>query len=172
MSRSSILKSEGLSTAVLVLAVGLSGAGCSLFGAGAASVPLEAGSQNPASQGEVKTKLTSDNNTEVTVTVKHLAPPAKLAQGATTYVVWARPTGVPIAREDKAATYPERHAVSGQTEKGVYNLGGLKISKDLDGQLETVTPFHSFELFITPEPSSAVTTPNGERALWTTITKD
>jgi len=48
----------------------------------------------------------------------------------------------------------------------------LKIDKNLDGRLETVTPFHSFDLFITPEPSSAVTTPNGERALWTTITKD
>jgi hypothetical protein len=79
---------------------------------------------------------------------------------------------MPAAREDKSATYPERQAASGRTENGVYNLGGLKISKNLDGELDAVTPFHSFELFITPESSSSVTTPNGERALWTTITKE
>jgi len=172
MSRKSILNRDCLSITVLTLAVGLTGPGCSLFGGGAARVHLESGARNPASQGEVKTKLTGDNNTAVTVTVKHLAPPEKLAQGATTYVVWARPTGIPTARQEKSATYPERQPVSGQTESGVYNLGGLKIDKNLDGRLETVTPFHSFDLFITPEPSSAVTTPNGERALWTTITKD
>lgn len=161
-----------LGIVAVALTVGVSAPGCSLFGAGASSVQLQSGPQNPASQGEVKTKLTSDNNTEVTVTVKHLAPPDRLAQGATTYVVWARPAEMPSARGEKSATYPERQAVSGRTENGVYNLGGLKINKDLDGELDTVTPFHSFELFITPEPSSSVTTPNGERALWTTITKE
>jgi hypothetical protein len=163
---------EGRAIAVVALTIGASALGCSLFGGGASSVQLQSGPQNPASQGEVKTKLTSDNNTEVKVTVKHLAPPDRLAQGATTYVVWARPAEMPAAREDKSATYPERQAASGRTENGVYNLGGLKISKNLDGERDTVTPFHSFELFITPEPSSSVTTPNGERALWTTITKE
>ncbi len=47
----------------------------------------------------------------------------------------------------------------------------MKISKNLDGELETTTPFRSFELFITAEPSSAVTAPKGERMLWATIAK-
>jgi hypothetical protein len=157
--------------ALLVPISGLGASGCAMLGGGS-SVNLESGPQNPASQGKVKTKVTKDNNTQVSVTVKHLAPPARLAQGATTYVVWARPLGVPLARGEKSDSYPERQLVSGETETGVYNLGGLKIGKNLDGHLETVTPFRSFELFITPEPSTSVTAPNGERALWTTISKE
>lgn len=146
--------------------------GCAMFGGGegrASTVALSSSAQSAASEGQVKTKITSDRNTKVTVTVKHLAPPERSAQGATTYVVWVRPLGVPAARAERPAEYSERQASSGRDENGVFNLGGLKISEDRDGELQTVTPFHSFELFITAEPSSAVTAPNGERVLWATV---
>jgi hypothetical protein len=151
---------------VSVLLCGLGSAGCGLFGPRGNTVPLAASAQAPAAQGEVKTSRTSDQNTRVSVKVKHLAPPDRMSQGASTYVVWARPMGVPAARVDG-----QRELVAGREDSsGLYNLGGLKIGKELDGELETMTPFKSFELFITAEPSSGVTAPRGERILWTTVT--
>jgi hypothetical protein len=81
------------------LALGL---GCSWFGGGSA-VHLQSGAQAPAAEGEVKTKLTKDGNTAVAVTVKHLAPPDRLARDATTYVVWAHPLGTPAGLARPAA---------------------------------------------------------------------
>jgi hypothetical protein len=159
---------QSCGTAALALFLGV--AGCGLFGS--STVGLVASPQSPAAQGSVKTKTTSDQNTKVTVKVKHLAPPQKIAQGATTYVVWVRPLGVPAARETPMGAYPERESAGVTTEKGIYNIGGLKIGKNLDGELETVTPFKSFELFITAEPSTSVTGPNGERILWANVSKD
>jgi len=48
----------------------------------------------------------------------------------------------------------------------------LKIDGDLNGDLTTTTPYHSFDLLITPEPSAAVTKPTNNRALWATVTHD
>jgi hypothetical protein len=141
------------------LAIGL---GCSWFGGGSA-VHLQSGPQAPAAQGEVKTKLTKDGNTTVTVTVKHLAPPDRLARDATTYVVWAHPLGTPAGAGA---------ASGGPADGGFFNLGGLKIDGDLNGDLTTTTPYHSFDLLITPEPSAAVTKPTNNRALWATVTHD
>jgi len=170
MSRN-IVKRDALFITAAIVATFVCTPGCALFGGGGAStVAMASSAQSAASEGQVKTKITNDRNTQVTVTVKHLAPPERAAQGATTYVVWVRPSGVPAARVDRPADHPERQAASGRTEDGVYNLGGLRISEDRDGQLDTVTPFHSFELFITAESSTAVTVPNGERVLWATVT--
>jgi hypothetical protein len=144
---------------VTFLAIGV---GCSWFGSGSA-VHLQSGPQAPAAQGEVKTKLTKDGNTAVTVTVKHLAPPDRLARDATTYVVWAHPLGTP------AGARPE---TGGPSESVFFNLGGLKIDRDLNGDLTTTTPYHSFDVLITPEPSASVSKPTNNRALWATVTHD
>jgi hypothetical protein len=48
----------------------------------------------------------------------------------------------------------------------------LKIDGDLNGDLTTTTPYHSFDLLITPEPSAAVTKRTNNRALWATVTHD
>jgi hypothetical protein len=154
-------------TAVVVLT-----SGCGLFGSGGSTVVLAASPKTPSSQGEVKTKTTSDKNTRVTVTVKHLAPPEKIEQGATTYVVWVRPLGVSADQGERSGAYPERQEGAGRNEAGVYNLGALKIGKNLDGELVTITPFKSFEIFVTAEASGAITQPHGERILWTSISKN
>lgn len=146
--------------------------GCAMFRSnGGGKVALTASRSAPAAQGEIATKTTNDQNTQVKIKVKHLAPPESIAQGATTYVVWVRPLGMPVAQGERTGDYPERQESQSGNEVGVYNLGGMKISKDLDGELNTTTPFRAFELFITAESSSAVTAPNGERVLWATITK-
>jgi hypothetical protein len=145
-----------------IMVVGLH---CAWFGGSGAAVHLQSGAHDPAAQGEVKTKLTNDGNTAVIVTVKHLAPADRLAAGATTYVVWARPLGAPAEPATGTRTDPPPGGRD-------FNLGGLKIDQDLGGSLETTTPFHSFELFITAESSSSVTTPTSQRALWATVTRE
>ena len=146
--------------------VSLTTSACGLFGSSGTTVGLVASPRTPAALGEVKTSRTSDQNTAVRVKVKHLAPPDRMAQGATTYVVWIRPLGVPNVRTDG-----ERQPVAGADDSAaIFNLGGLRLTKDLDGELETVTPHKSFELFITAEASSAVMAPTDKGILWTTVT--
>ncbi len=161
-----------LSAATLALLLVLAISGCATHRSGGATAELVASPRIPAAQGEVATETTKDGKTQVKVMVKHLAPPDKITQGATTYVVWTRPIGVPAAEGEGAVSIPERQESGNMTETGAYNLGGLKVSKDLDGELETVTPFKSFELFITAEPSPAITQPKGERILWAAINKE
>src|SRR4051812_43716492 len=132
-----------------LLAAVLSLAGCATMkevmpNSNATSVPLAAATNSlPAAQGSVKTSIDSNSNTAVSVDVKHLAPPAKVADGATTYVVWAQPRG---------ADAPQ-------------NLGALKVDKNLTGTLYTVLPFDEFKVFITAEPTPGVTAPSGDELL-------
>ena len=107
-------------------------------------VSLEASERVPGAMGTVDTMDGGNGNTHVTVRVKHVAAPQKLNSGATTYVVWVRPV-----------------AANGK----VQSLGALKVDADESGSLDAVTALDSFEVFITPEASTAVQTPTGERIL-------
>jgi hypothetical protein len=158
------MKRDSIGTVGAML-LGVATSACGLFGSGGTTLGLNASPRAPAAQGEVTTSRTSDQNTAISVRVKHLAPPDRIAQGATTYVVWIRPLGIPNAKTDT-----ERQQVAGEDDTAtIFNLGGLRIGKELDGVLETVTPYKSFELFITAEPSSAVMAPHDDRILWTTV---
>ncbi len=154
------------SITVLALASG----GCGMFRSGGSTVALTAGPGTPAAQGEVVAKATKEKNTEVTVKVKHLAPPEKIAQGATTYVVWVQPLEMPLTQGESDRAALESSEGEGTGAAGVYNVGGFKIGKNQDGKLKTTTPFKSFVLFITPESSSEITQPSGDRILWASIT--
>lgn len=111
----------------------------------ARTTPLTtASSQVVAAQGEIKTKRTSNENTELGVEVAHLAPPDKVASGATIYVVWTKPPG-----EDAR---PQ-------------NVGSMKVDSDLKGSLKTKTPLENFELLITPEANPNATEPTHEPVL-------
>lgn len=96
---------------------------------------------SPASQGEVTTRRTDNANTEVDLQVRHMAPPEKVAPGATVYVVWAQPLS-----EDAT---PQ-------------NVGALVIGKNREASLRTLTPLKRFELSVTPEPAGSVTQPSNE----------
>lgn len=102
-------------------------------------VRLYGGATAPAAQGTVKSSKGPNDNLRLKISVQHLAPPDRLAPGATVFVVWARP-----ARQGGIAQ----------------NLGALKIDKDLTGTLETVTPLQNFDLLITPESSAEVQSPS------------
>ena len=118
--------------------------------ASASWLPMTNSPVNPAAQGEVKVGKADNDNTNVHVRVKHLTPPEKIDPKASAYVVWARPSG----QQNRA-----------------FNLGALKVDKDLEGGLETVTPFKTFQVFITPEPSSEVVDPAGQPLLWTNVSR-
>jgi hypothetical protein len=90
----------------------------------------------PASQGTVTVGAADNGNTDVTVRVKHLAPPAKIASDATTYVVWIQP-------KDGAKQ----------------NVGALALNDELEGHLATLTPHRRFLLTVTPEPGGRVMAP-------------
>lgn len=134
------MKFERLAKAakVTIVASALAVAGCAT-----SKVALMSHGDTPAAEGIVATSRTKNQNTAVDVRVKHLAEPARIEPGATTYVVWARPAGT----------------------RSVQNLGALSVDGKLNGQLKTVTPFPQFELFITAEPTAAVSQPRGQELL-------
>ena len=107
--------------------------GCSM------SWRLTGGTAVPAAEGMASTKLGDNGNTRLEVKVKHLAFPEKVNPGATTYVVWATADG------GAAPT----------------NIGALRLDKNLEGKLDTLTPFHAFLLTITPEVAGTASGPTG-----------
>lgn len=125
---------------VVVLASSASALSCG----GGRTTALAATPKTPAAVGTVETKRTDNQNTEVDVSVEHLAPPGRVASGATTYVVWAQP-GEPEARPQ--------------------NIGSMAIDRDREGELKTKTPYKDFTLFITPEANPGATEPSNEPVL-------
>ncbi len=126
----------------MLLAAALGLAGC-----GPAPIELISSPAVPAASGEITTSDEGGNgNLKLKIEVKHLAPPAKVERTATVYVVW-------VERE-------------GGTPQ---NIGALRVSKELTGSLDTVTPFHRFNLVITAEEDPAAVFPKGPRVLFATV---
>ena len=137
--------------AVLAAAVAVM-SGCATFGGGGvggAARSLSSDPTMPAAEGQAKFSMGTNDNTAIDVNVKHLAQPEKLTPPASTYVVWtqAKPNEAP------------------------QNIGQLKVDKDLSGTIQTVTPLHSFDLFITAEGSGQVQSPTGKHLLWTSYSQ-
>ncbi len=101
--------------------------------------PMVSASEVPASQGTVKATVGDNGNTKVSIRVKHLAPPSKIASDAVVYVVWLQP----------------RNATK-------QNIGALVLNDNLEGSLDTVTPHSRFLITVTPEPGGKVAEPTHE----------
>jgi len=130
---------KGQKRLVVFLGVGaLVLAGCS------STWHLTSSSLAPAATGKVVITAGPNNNTRLAISVRHLAPPQKMSQSGTTYVVWARGAGV--------TDRPQ-------------NLGALKLDSDLSGQLETVTPLREFDLTITVENTHVADSPTSNSVL-------
>lgn len=130
----------------------MSGHSASGGGAGiqAKTVTLAASEQIPAAQGQVRVKDAGNNNTQIDLSINHLAPPQKIDAQATTFMVWAKPSS------ELRRAQP---------------LGALVVDKDLQGKLTATTPYRNFEVFVTAETSSQVEDPSGDRLLWGTVTQ-
>jgi hypothetical protein len=112
------------------------------------TVPLQASSDVPAAQGELKLRTGDSGNTKLNVEVAHLAEPEKVRPGATNYVVWVQsPQGPP------------------------QNVGALKVGDDRKGELATTTPYSEFQLFITAEPNPTAAMPSSERLMFANVRK-
>src|SRR5690348_654903 len=91
-----------------------------LFCACATSSTLAPTTLNPGSVGHVAARETSNGNTNVTVSLQHLPPPAAVNPALNTYVVWLRPV-------DGGGPYT--------------NIGQVQIGSDRSATLSTVTPY-------------------------------
>jgi hypothetical protein len=80
--------------------------------------------------------------------VKHLAKPENLSPPQTTYVVWIQKPG-------------------GDPE----NQGQLKVNDKLEGEFKTVTPYKSFQIFVTGETNPNASAPSGPEVLRQQITQ-
>lgn len=100
---------------------------------------MQGSALTPGAQGTVKASKASGGNTDLTVKVKHLAPPERVASGATDYIVWVQPEG----------------------STSFQNVGALKVGKDEEGKYKTTIPFENFRLIVTPEPSRMMSQPTG-----------
>lgn len=92
----------------------------------------------PASEGTVEATEGENGNTDIRILVKNLAQPGRVADGATTYVVWLR-------RND---------------ESEPRNIGGMQVDDELVGSFRTSTPFKRFSVMITPEKNAQVRVPS------------
>jgi hypothetical protein len=138
---------HGKSLIAAAIGLGLAGAA---YGCGGTQTEMVASDRVPAAKGEVEAKKGDHGNTDLTVTVKHLAKPSKVREGATTYVVWIRPPG----------------------EQQPQNLGALAVDKNLTGTLKTTTPHDEFELSITAEAFPQAAAPTGPEVLSTTVREE
>ena len=128
-----------------VLAITLAMSGCSILGIGGdGESRLSTSPSLPSVEGRAKFGVTANDNTNITLTVKHLPRPERLSPPASNYVVWLRAT----------------------KEAAAQSIGALVVDKDLNGKLVTETALHSFDLFITAEDSSQVQQPSGPPLLW------
>jgi len=150
----SLIKSMGWVGRVALLSGALAmGAACSHmpWNSSSAGTPMMASPRVPAAQGRVAVKDADNGNVKLAVQVKNMAPPEKVATGASTYVVWLKPL------------------TTGNENEQPQNLGALAVNKDQEGELDTMTSYRQFDLFVTAEPQPGSTTPTGEQLLSTTI---
>jgi hypothetical protein len=110
---------------------------------------MTSASDVPASEGTVKATLGANGNTNLYVRVKYLAPAFKVRPDATVYIVWLQRPG-----------------------KVIQNIGALTLTDNLEGSLNTETPYRRFTITITPEPGRQVEQPTHEPVFKSVVTRD
>jgi len=110
---------------------------------------MTSASDVPASEGTVKATLGANGNTNLYVRVKHLAPAFKVRPDATVYIVWLQRPG-----------------------EAIQNIGALTLTDNLEGNLNTETPYRRFTITITPEPNRQVEQPTHEPVFKSEVTRD
>lgn len=134
---STILASLGFA---LLLSIG--GVGCS------STIQLLPDSSVPFTQGQVDPSFKDNGNGTISVKVKHLGDPSKIASSAKAYVVWIVP--------NKEGASPQ-------------NVGVLKVNGDEEGEIEFTTAFRAFSIMITPEAATDAAKPTGTAVLKGTV---
>lgn len=116
--------------AVTLIVLGLTGC--------ATTYQLRPEARTPAAAGTINATTDSNDNTTVTIHVRHLPEPSGLDSSLRTFVDWIRPNA-----------------------QGEYrNVGQIVIDANREGRLDTTTPHRRFELIITAEASGAPKEPS------------
>ena len=110
--------------------------------------PLAAASIVPAAKGAVEIGHDRNGNTEIKLTVEHLANPTSLSPSQANYVVWLQ-----------------------DRNSGPENRGELRVNGRLEGTFQTVTPRKNFDLFVTGENDGTAKSPSGPEVLRTTVSR-
>ncbi|GFO70223.1 hypothetical protein GMLC_38020 [Geomonas limicola] len=118
--------------------------GAALAGCATKTITLPPSQEMPAAEGEAKLTRDANGNNVVQLKVKHFAPPQRLTPPKSVYVVWLE-----------------------TPNHDLYNLGQLKVNKDLEGTLMAVTPYEVFQLVISAEDSPNVSEPGDQVVLRT-----
>jgi hypothetical protein len=106
-----------------------------------AETPAASG-QGPAAQGKVQVATGDKGNRELKVEAKNLLPANTAFPGASHYVVWLKPAdGAPV------------------------NIGVLSPDKKLNAELDTKTPYTTFEIMVTAEDSPQPMKPSNNEVL-------
>jgi hypothetical protein len=100
----------------------------------------------PSAIGRVQVATGDKGNRDLRVEASHLAKPDSKFDGASTYVVWLKPS--------------QGHPV---------NIGVLTPDKNENAKLETTTPFTTFEVMVTAEASPQPTSPSSHEVLSTMV---
>lgn len=108
--------------------------------------PLTATTIVPAAAGTVEIGKDHNGNTEVKISVKHLAKPESLTPAKVGYVVWLQEKGADATNE-----------------------GQLKVDKKLEATFKTVTPRKAFDVFVTGEEDPNAKAPAGLEVLRATV---
>ena len=90
-----------------------------------------------AGQATARIQLTYDRNNTIQVQLSNVPEPSTLNPSDTRYVLW-------VATPDRQA---------------VLNVGQLRVDENKKAEIQTLTPFRNFLLFITAEPRGDVTAP-------------
>jgi hypothetical protein len=129
----------------LTLCLGLAGGFFAC--AGTQQTRMTASTLVPAAEGYVQTEEGKNGNISLKILVKHLAHPEKLQTGATIYVAWLQPIDQAVPQ----------------------NMGALNVGKNLTGLLQTSTPHHEFQLWITAEAFPRAAAPSGPEVFRTVV---
>ncbi len=100
----------------------------------------------PGAAGEVNVAKEKNGNTQIDVSVMHLAKPGMLTPSATSYVVWFEEEG----------SQPQ-------------SQGQLKIGDDLKGELKSTTTLNNFRVIITAETDSQTKSPSDQVVMQATV---
>jgi hypothetical protein len=100
------------------------------------------GSSMPAARGKVEVATGDKGNRDLKVEAKNLLPPDTAFPGASTYVVWLKPE--------------DGHPV---------NIGVLMPDKKLNAELDTKTPFTTFQIMVTAENNAQPMQPSVNQVL-------
>jgi hypothetical protein len=117
------------------------------FGGGK-KIVMTGASEVPAAHGVIQVKDSANGNTQLDIKAQALAKPSALTPPEDVYVVWLETSGNP----------PK-------------NAGALKVDKNLNGELKTVTAYKQLKVFITAEKYAQTEQPMGPTVLHAEVSR-